>query len=159
MIPLQLALPSAFQSPHQVCPVCLLCPSVSTYSVSTANLPASASPQEMYSTMVLGTNLTSTLSSFLTPGKTYFVHLYFCEAQFNSTAKRVFDILVNGVPIVSNLDVLSKAGAEYVSAQPYVLPCGCNWPHTRCSCIQLPPLFSALFLSNFLAVTCRHHMA
>jgi hypothetical protein len=98
-------------------PVFVLGPPTETSVITnTANLPASASPKEMYSTMVVGKNMTSTLSPFLTPGETYFVRLHFCEAQTNTTGVRSFDVLLNGIPVVSSLDVVAKAGAEYVSA-------------------------------------------
>jgi Malectin domain len=54
----------------------------------------------------------------LTPGDTYFVKLYFSENQFNATGERIISILVNGVPVSVNLDVLAAAGGEHVSTPP-----------------------------------------
>jgi len=49
----------------------------------------------------------------LVPGELYEVRLHFVERFMNHVGDRVFDILINGLVVRNNLDILSASGAKY----------------------------------------------
>jgi glucuronoarabinoxylan endo-1,4-beta-xylanase len=47
----------------------------------------------------------------LTAGKKYTVQLHFAETYFTGPAERLFNVAINGTPVLSNFDVFAAAGA------------------------------------------------
>jgi hypothetical protein len=47
----------------------------------------------------------------LTPGGAYTVRLHFAEIYFKGAGQRVFNVSINGVPVLTNFDVFAVAGA------------------------------------------------
>ncbi|HUO58818.1 MAG TPA: family 43 glycosylhydrolase [bacterium] len=71
--------------------------------------PIAGSDQvELYQTERWGQNFSYTLP--VPPGK-YQVHLRFCETYVHKEGERVFDILINGVKVLANFDILKEAKA------------------------------------------------
>jgi hypothetical protein len=47
----------------------------------------------------------------LTPGAPYTVRLHFAEIWFSSSGQRLFNVAINGTPVLSNFDIVATAGA------------------------------------------------
>ncbi len=85
-----------------------------TYTTSTAVSTSgvtNAAPAAVYQTQRTG-SFTYTLPN-LTAGKTYNVLLHFAELYFKATAARVFNVSINGTPVLTNFDVYQTAGSEF----------------------------------------------
>lgn len=53
---------------------------------------------------------------------TYLVKLHFCEHQFSTAGKRVFDVTAEGATVVSSLDIFAKAGIHSAYTQSFAVP-------------------------------------
>lgn len=73
---------------------------------------ANAAPASVYQTARQGSAFSYTLPG-LTPGTTYTVRMHFAETYYNSTQMRVFDVLLNGATVQSNLDVMDVTREQY----------------------------------------------
>lgn len=72
-----------------------------------------AGPPEIYRTIRWGNCRYSSLMEGVA-GSTYTVRLHFVEVDANTTpGKRVFDVLINGKPVLTDLDVVKEAGGLY----------------------------------------------
>jgi len=47
----------------------------------------------------------------LTPGATYLVRLHFAEFYWKSAGQRIFNVAINGTPVLQNFDIVATAGA------------------------------------------------
>jgi fibronectin type 3 domain-containing protein len=85
----------------------------STYH-TTATIDTSAvsnpAPQAVYQTERYG-NI-SYKATGLMPGTSYSVRLHFAELYFTSAGQRIFNVAINGSPVLTNFDVLAQAGAQ-----------------------------------------------
>jgi beta-glucosidase-like glycosyl hydrolase len=79
-----------------------------TVDVSAALYPA---PQAVYQSNRYGA-FTYTLSGF-TVGTTYTVRLHFAETYFSTAGSRVFNVSINGTPVLTNFDIVATAGLDY----------------------------------------------
>ena len=83
----------------------------STYTTSAAVSTSGVTnpaPQAVYQSERYG-NFTYTVPN-LTPGASYTLRLHFAEIFWNSAGQRVFNVAVNGSPVLSNFDVFTAAG-------------------------------------------------
>jgi hypothetical protein len=65
-------------------------------------------PQQVYQSERWG-NFTYVIPS-LTPGSTYKVRLHFAEIYFQQAGERVFNVSINGQPVLQNFDIIQMAG-------------------------------------------------
>ncbi len=84
-----------------------------TAAVSTAGVTGPA-PQAVYQTERYG-NFTYTLPN-LTPGAAYTLRLHFAEIYWTSAGKRLFNVSVNGSPVLTDFDVFAVAGGRNKAA-------------------------------------------
>jgi len=68
-------------------------------------------PMVVYQSQRYG-NVTYTLP-YLTPNTSYNVRLHFAEIYWTAPAQRRFNVLLNGVQVLSNFDIFSAAGASF----------------------------------------------
>ena len=84
----------------------------STYS-TTASIDTSAvsnpAPQAVYQTERFG-NFSYSFPN-LTPGAQYTVRLHFAEIYWTSSGQRLFNVAINGQPVLTNFDIFATAGA------------------------------------------------
>ena len=83
--------------------------STTTAAISTAGVTNPA-PQAVYQSERYG-SFTYTLSN-QAPGASYTLRLHFAEFFWNAAGKRVFNVSVNGTPVLSNFDIFAAAGGE-----------------------------------------------
>src|SRR5262249_30472154 len=84
-----------------------------TDSIDTSRVTDPA-PQAVYQTYRYGQDFTDTLSG-LTPGAAYAVRLPFAEVFWTQPGQRVFDVAINGDPVLSQFDVYAAAGGKDVA--------------------------------------------
>jgi hypothetical protein len=65
-------------------------------------------PQQVYQTERYG-NFTYTVPGLI-PGGLYEVRLHFAEIYWNAAGKRLFNVLINGAPLLTNFDIFAAAG-------------------------------------------------
>ena len=86
---------------------------IATTSTAIDVSAANAAPQAVYQSQRFG-QFARTVSG-LTPGSAYTVRLHFAELYFGygraGTGQRMFNVAVNGAPVLSNFDVFATAGA------------------------------------------------
>jgi hypothetical protein len=51
----------------------------------------------------------------LTAGASYTVRLHFAELYFSAAGNRVFNVAINGTPVLTNFDIYATAGARYTA--------------------------------------------
>jgi hypothetical protein len=68
-------------------------------------------PQAVYQSVRYG-NFTYTIPG-LVPGASYTVRLLFAEIYFSSPEQRLFDVAINGAPVLTNFDIVATAGGPY----------------------------------------------
>ena len=51
----------------------------------------------------------------LTPGATYAVRLHFAEIYWSAAGQRVFNVAINGSPVLSNFDIFATAGGKDIA--------------------------------------------
>lgn len=68
-------------------------------------------PEAVYQSERYG-NCTYTLPS-LTPSATYLVRLHFAELYQTSSGARLFNVSINGSPVLSNFDIYAETGARF----------------------------------------------
>src|SRR4051812_44831291 len=78
-------------------------------SVSIAGV-ANAAPATVYQSERYG-NHSYTVGS-LTSGASYTVRLHFAETKWLSSGARVFNVLINGAQVLTNLDIFAMAGSN-----------------------------------------------
>ncbi len=84
-----------------------------TYSTSAAidtTGVTNAAPQAVYQTERYG-NLSYALPN-LTAGSSYTVRLHFAELYWTSSGQRIFNVAINGSPVLTNFDIYGAAGGE-----------------------------------------------
>jgi trimeric autotransporter adhesin len=81
----------------------------SANTITTAGI-ANAAPMAVYQSERAG-NFTYTIPG-LTAGSTHTVLLHFAEFYWTAAGKRVFNVAINGTPVLSNFDIYATAGAN-----------------------------------------------
>ena len=81
--------------------------SSSTIDTSHTSTPA---PTAVYQTVRYGSSFTYTIPG-LTSGKIYAVRLHFAELTFTGAGQRVFNVAINGTPVLSSFDIYATSGA------------------------------------------------
>jgi hypothetical protein len=84
----------------------------STYATSAAidtSGVADPAPQGVYQTERYG-NFTYTIPQ-LSAGASYLVRLHFAEIYWTGAGQRIFNVSINGAPVLSNFDIFASAGA------------------------------------------------
>ncbi|HKF58096.1 MAG TPA: malectin domain-containing carbohydrate-binding protein, partial [Blastocatellia bacterium] len=77
-------------------------------AINVSLIPAPVPPQAVYQTGRTGVS-TYTLGGF-TAGSSHQVQLHFAEIVFTASRQRMFNILINGVTVLSNFDIFANAG-------------------------------------------------
>src|SRR5262249_3456005 len=75
--------------------------------LNTTGVPTPA-PQARYQSERYGNF--SYKATGLTSGSTYTVRLHFAEVYFNSPGKRLFNVTINGIPVLTRFDIFAQAG-------------------------------------------------
>jgi hypothetical protein len=76
-------------------------------SVDRGNIPiANAADPKIYQTEHYG----MTSASYSVPNGSYTVNLYFAETYLTGAGQRIFNVAINGKPVLSNFDVFAQAG-------------------------------------------------
>ncbi len=78
----------------------------STYS-TTSPIEGTNMPK-IYQQIRYGANFSY---QFTVPNGTYTVNLKFAELYYNSPGQRIFNVAINGTPVLSNFDIVAQAGA------------------------------------------------
>jgi beta-glucanase (GH16 family) len=81
-------------------------------SINTSNVTNPA-PQAVYQTERWGDSLYT--FGGLRTGTTYTVRLHFAEIYFNAAGQRKFNVFINGLQVLTNLDVWATAGGEDIA--------------------------------------------
>lgn len=84
----------------------------STASIDTSGVP-NAGPPDMYKSERAGNSLSPDFSytfKDLRPNGSYTIRLHFAEVYFSSSGARRFNVLVNGVTVLSGFDIYGEAG-------------------------------------------------
>jgi hypothetical protein len=89
--------------------------SSTTATINTAQLTAPIPPQSVLQTNRHGA-MTYTTGGF-TAGSSRTVTLYFEELYWSGAGKRVFNVSINGVTVLSNFDIFAAAGGKYIAIQ------------------------------------------
>jgi hypothetical protein len=88
----------------------------STYSVSESidtSGVGSPAPQQVYQTERFG-NFSYTIPHLL-PNTPYIVRLDFAEIYWNAPGQRLFNVLINGNPVLTNFDIFAVAGGKDIA--------------------------------------------
>jgi hypothetical protein len=80
-----------------------------TAAINVALIPAPVPLQAVYQTGRSGVS-TYTIGGF-TAGSSHQVQLHFAEIVFTATRQRAFNIVINGVTVLSDFDIIANAGA------------------------------------------------
>jgi hypothetical protein len=81
-----------------------------TTAINTNGLSAPA-PMAVYQSQRYG-NVTYAFS-YLSPYTSYRVRLHFAEVYWTTVGQRVFNVLLNGVQVLTNFDIIAAAGASF----------------------------------------------
>ena len=68
-----------------------------------------AAPMQVYQTYRVGGAFTYTIPG-LTAGGNYTVRLHFAETFWTAAGKRLFNVAINGAPVLSNFDIFAIGG-------------------------------------------------
>ena len=95
-----------------------------TTTIDTSGV-SNPAPQAVYQTERYG-NFSYTLPNLI-PGAHYTVRLHFAEIFWNSSGKRVFNVALNGQPVLSNFDIYATAGgANKAVIEPFTTTADAN---------------------------------
>ena len=75
-------------------------------------------PQQVYQSVRFDPGLTYTIPN-LNPGLFYNVRLDFAEIYFGEARQRVFNVIINGVQVLTGFDIFATAGGENVIAENF----------------------------------------
>jgi hypothetical protein len=81
-------------------------------AVNTSHV-ANPAPQAVYQTNRFG-NFTYTIPGF-TAGARYIVDLHFAETFWTAPGQRLFNVLINGIQVLTNYDIFASAGGEFIA--------------------------------------------
>ena len=99
-------------------------PSVTPTSSTPAKVNSPA-PAAVYQTGRIG-NFTYTIGGFKTTTN-YLVRLHFCETYWTAPGLRVFNVSINGSPVLTNFDIFAAAGGQNIAnIQQFTEPVNSN---------------------------------
>lgn len=81
-------------------------------SVQVSGIP-DAAPMEVYQTYRVGT-FSYTAGGFVT-GSSHRIRLHFCESYWSSPGSRIFDVAINGTPVLRHFDIVAAAGGRHIA--------------------------------------------
>jgi len=84
-----------------------------TTAVSTSGV-ANAAPEAVYQSVRWAPSFTYIIPG-LTAGASYTVRLHFAELSWTASGERIFNVAINGTPVLSNFDVFATAGGQYIA--------------------------------------------
>jgi hypothetical protein len=87
-----------------------------TNAVATAGV-ANAAPEAVYQSERNG-QFTYTVPG-LAPNASYTVLLHFAETYFTTAGARVFNVAINGTPVLNNFDIYAQAGGNTALVEPF----------------------------------------
>jgi beta-galactosidase len=96
---------------------------VSSNAIVTSGV-ANAAPAGVYQSERCN-NFSYTIPN-LTPGTSYVVRLHFAEVWFTSAGARVFNVLINGSQVITNLDIYASVGANKALVREFTIPASSN---------------------------------
>jgi hypothetical protein len=82
-----------------------------TTSINVSSL-VNAAPMAVYQSAHQG-DFSYTIPN-LTAGQTYNVRLHFAELYYSTAGSRAFNIAINGIPVLTNFDIVATAGGKLV---------------------------------------------
>lgn len=88
-------------------------------SIDTSGV-SNPAPQAVYQTCRWNSSFTYTIPG-LTPGTTYTVVLDWAELTFQAAGRRVFNVAINGNPVLINFDVYATAGYKKALARQFTV--------------------------------------
>jgi hypothetical protein len=91
-----------------------------TNSVSSTidtHLVTSPAPQAVYQSERWGPAFEYRFTG-LKPGATYGVRLHFAELTWTLAGQRVFNVAINGTPVLTNFDIVARAGGGLIGIAP-----------------------------------------
>ncbi len=95
-----------------------------TNAITTVGV-ANAAPQAVYRSERHGT-FTYTIAG-LTAGTSYSLRLHFAEFYWTKAGQRVFNVSINGTPVLSNFDIVAAAGGPNVAlVEPFTVAANAN---------------------------------
>ncbi len=83
----------------------------STGTAVATNGVSSPAPMSVYQSQRYG-NFTYTLP-YLLPNRSYKVRLHFAEIYWTAAGQRIFNVLLNGAPVLNNFDIYATAGGNF----------------------------------------------
>ena len=78
-------------------------------SIDASHVSSPASPA-IYKSAHAAANFTYTVN--LTPNQTYKVRMHFVESYFTAAGQRLFNVAINGTPVLKNFDIFAAATAK-----------------------------------------------
>jgi hypothetical protein len=85
-----------------------------TIDTSKVTNPAPAAVYQSARIAAAGAAFTYTIPG-LTAGSSHTVRLHFCETYFKTKGSRVFNVSINGTPVLTNFDIEATAGGENIA--------------------------------------------
>jgi malectin (di-glucose binding ER protein)/Big-like domain-containing protein/PKD domain-containing protein len=96
---------------------------VSSNAITTSGV-TNAAPASVYQSERCN-NFSYTIPN-LTAGASYVVRLHFAEVWFTSSGARVFNVLINGSQVITNLDIYATVGANKALVREFTIPAASN---------------------------------
>ena len=87
--------------------------STTTNAIDTSGVSGPA-PQVVYQSVRAGGAFSYTIPG-LTPNASYIVRLHFSENYWNQSGKRIFNVGINGAPVLANFDIFAAAGKKFAA--------------------------------------------
>ena len=75
---------------------------------------ANPAPQVVYQSNRYGPSMTYTVTG-LTPQAQHLVRLHFAELYWSGPGERVFNVAINGQPVLDNYDIFAQAGGAFIA--------------------------------------------
>jgi hypothetical protein len=85
----------------------------STLPVDTSNV-VNPPPQEVFRSMRYGANFGYVIPG-LSPGGSFLIRLHMAETYFTAPGSRIFNIAINGTPVVNNFDLITATGGRGIA--------------------------------------------
>lgn len=90
-----------------------------TVPIDTSQI-ANPAPQPVYQTNRYGKDFTYAISG-LAPNAIYPLRLHFAETYWDKPRQRIFDVAINGNPVLTDYDILGVAGGQNIAVAPTFL--------------------------------------
>lgn len=87
-----------------------------THPIDTSFLNTPVPPQQVLQDERFGASFSYRIGGFV-PGSFHTVTCFFSENFFNAVGQRVFNVTINGVPFLTNFDIINNTGAMFKAIQ------------------------------------------